>query len=144
MSAAADEIATKLIALGVGTALATDVFIDKLPDQTEDDDTLFVCVSNSGGGPPGHVMGSATIYIERPNFQIRVRGDRYDSETPGTAAQTAFEGLAQVIATTLTGSDTSAFYHWIRPLQSPFILERDAQDRVVWAFNVAVEKGLSS
>lgn len=139
--ATANEIVTKLIALGVSTAFGTDIFIDHLPESGE---ALVVAVFNSGGSAPTLGFGQSTYQFENPTVQIKIRGEAYDSDTPRAKAQTAYEGLGGVQAATLSGGSQSAFYHTIIPLQPPFIVERDENNRVVWAFNCAIEKELSA
>jgi len=140
--ATADEVGTKLIALSCATAWGTDIFIDQQPATPD----VIVTVNNSGGGPSEFVFGSAVIDREMPALQIIFRGAEFDGDGPRATAQTAFEGLAQVVATTLTDTDTtSAFYHHIRPLHPPVMLvERDEKNRTTWVLNVDIEKELSA
>jgi hypothetical protein len=64
--------------------------------------------------------------------------------TPRANAKLAYEGLAKVEATTLSGGNTSAFYHSIHPQQAPFLMQRDANGRVYIVCNFLCEKELSS
>jgi hypothetical protein len=136
--ATANEIVTHLISLGCATAFGTDIYIDQLPAPDEEDTGVVVGVFAGGGRSSVGTFGSSGVDRERPSLQLRFRGLAYDSNSPRAVAQTAFEGCHRV-ATTLS----STFYHTIRPLQSPFILEEDDAGRVTWAFNIAIEKELS-
>ena len=130
--ATALEIATYLNGLGLGT-FATDIFIDDLPPDPD----VCCAVNNSGGSAPDGGFGVDGIRFENPTLQILFRGVAGDSEGPRARAQTAYEGLAKIQAEALSGTQ----YLTVMPLQPPFILERDDQGhRVVWAFNVLIQK----
>lgn len=133
--ATANEIIAHLITAGVGTAEATDWFIDLLP---EDPDVCYAAF-NTGGPAPVRDIGSATWSREFPSLQLRFRGAPGDSNGPRAKAQTAYEAIASIMASTLSGT----FYYKADALQPPFKLERDEDDRHVWVFNVATEKELS-
>ena len=135
MATVADEIIAHLISASVGTAKATDWFIDVYP---EDPDVCYVATHN-GGPAPTRDLGSATWTREFPSLQLRFRGAPGDSEGPRAKAQTAFEAISTIVAATLSGT----FYYWARPVQSPFKLTRDSDDRTTWVFNIDTDKELS-
>ncbi len=135
MATVADEIVAHLIAAGVGTALGTDWFIDVYPN---DPDVIYVA-THSGGPPPVRDLGSATWSREFPSLQLRFRGARGDSEGPRAKAQTAYEAIATIMTTDLSGT----FYYKADPVQAPFKLMRDSDDRTTWVFNINTEKELS-
>jgi hypothetical protein len=125
-----DHIKDYLISQSVGSE--TTIFVNGLPASPD----AVVGIFDTGGAPPTHAMGDATPYTKNPGFQLRFRGAAYDEDGPHDVAEAAYDALAEVIATTLS----SVFYHRIMPLQSPFIFERDENNRVTWIFNVAVER----
>ena len=131
----ATEIITHLITAGIGTAAATDWFIDTIPD---DPDVCYAAYNN-GGPPPVRDFGSATFTREYPTLQLRFRGAPGDSDGPRVKAQAAYEAIASIMAATLS---TTYYYH-AEPAQVPFKLMRDDADRHVWVFNVNTEKELS-
>jgi hypothetical protein len=132
MATVGSDIAVYLQSLSLGT-FGTTLFRDILPPTPD------VCgaVFESGGAPPTPGFGVVGIAHETPSVQIRFRGAPDDSPTPAAKAQTAYQAL-QRVGVTLSGT----FYHWLRPMQPPFILERDANKRVVWAFNVLTQRAL--
>lgn len=133
----ANEIAAKLAALGVGV-VGTSIFIGALPATPD----VACAVIETGGVAPTMGFGTAGIKFERPALQLLFRGAPGDYATPRATAGTAYAGLAAVEATTLSAGvgGTSAFYHWVHPVQAPFLLRRDESQRVVIAFNVRCEK----
>ena len=135
MATVADEIIAHLIVAGVGTAKATDWFIDVYPNDL---DVIYVA-THSGGPPPTRDLGSSTWTREFPSLQLRFRGAPGDSEGPRAKAQTAYEAISTVIAKDLSGT----FYYTANPIQAPFKLMRDSDDRTTWVFNINTEKELS-
>ncbi len=136
----ANEIAAKLVALGIGT-LGTDLFIGFMPASPN----ACCPVIESGGQAPEMQFGSTAIGYEEPALQLLFRGAKNDYAGPRAKAETAYQGLATVQAVTLSVSGgTSAFYHYVAPRQAPFLLERDALERVVIAFNVLARKDPSA
>jgi hypothetical protein len=71
--------------------------------------------------------------------QIRCRGAASDYATPAAQAQTAYVALAAVANESIDGT----LYHSIDPLQSPFLIEKDAKNRLVIGFNAQLTKELS-
>lgn len=129
------EVATFLASNGIGV-LGTSMFLGKLPETPDTAIGLF----ETGGAPPQSGFGVSGIQHERPSLQLRFRGAPRDTEGPRARAQTAYRLLMTVQGQTLSGT----LYLWLRPAQSPFVLERDGNDRTVWTFNVNAEKELSA
>lgn len=132
-----DEIAVKLQALSVGT-VGVDLFKGVMPETPD----ACTAVFEYGGRMPTFGFGTAGVDYESPSVQVLCRGVKDDYQTPRDLAETAYQGLAAVEAETLTSDSTgtSAFYHWIHPIQCPFCLDRDANGRVLFAFNCAIDK----
>ena len=136
-----NEIATKLAALGVGT-LGSSIHIGMMPETPD----VCCAIFEYGGISPEYKFGAAGIDYETPAVQVVFRGTAYDYETPRASAATAYNGLASVECVTLssTSGGSSAFYHWVHPQQAPFLMERDANNRVYIGFNCLCEKALSA
>lgn len=134
-----DEIAAKLATLGVGT-VGTSIHKGMMPETPN----VCTAVYEYGGAPPEFGFGAAGLDRETPAVQIVCRGEPQDYATPRATAETAYAGLAAVECATLSGGGTSALYLTIHPQQSPFLLKRDANERVYVCFNCLCEKELSS
>jgi predicted sugar kinase len=129
-----DEIADFLEDAGVGT-VGTTIFKGQMPGTPD----ACVAVIETPGREPVHTFGSAGIAIEYPRVQIRCRGAASDYATPAAQAQTAYVALAAVANESIDGT----LYHSIDPLQSPFLIEKDAKNRIVIGFNAQLTKELS-
>ena len=135
-----NEIAAKLQALSLGT-IGTTIHIGTMPETPD----ACCAIYETGGLAPDYQFGTAGIGLETPAVQVVFRGVAYDYSTPRASAKTAYEGLAAVEAATVTSTGgTSAFYHWIHPQQAPFLMQRDANNRVYIAFNCLAQKELST
>jgi hypothetical protein len=136
-----DEIAAKLAALGVGT-VGTTIFTGYMPETPDE----CCCVYEYGGTGPEMGFGSPGIHYERPSVQVVFRGPTpgpgvtTSYSGPRALAETAYRGLAEVEATTLSGT----FYHTVIPQQAPFLMKRDDAKRVYIAFNAVATKELSA
>lgn len=103
-------------------------------------DTPDACVAliETGGLGSVHTMsgGAGSAKVERPGLQVLVRGAAQDYEEPrsrATSVYTALDGLAN---TDLSG----VRYFSIFAEQSPFLVGRDDNARVLIGFNLLVEK----
>jgi len=128
-----DELGTYLEAQVASLTLGTNLFLGRLPD---DPDTCVV-LYEYGGDVPVNTMGSdAMPPVERPRIQIMTRAAGYSSaRTLSLECWTAIEAI-------LNESLSGTLYHRISANQSPFPLERDSQDRVLFAQNFRVMKTL--
>jgi hypothetical protein len=139
------EVAAKLVALNVGT-LGVDLFLGSMPDTIDE----CVAVYEYGGAPAEKGFGTPGVVYENPSIQVVARGPKPVPGEPAAytgpraKAEAAFLGLATVEAATLAAANggTSAFYHEITPLQSPFLMRRDP--RVYIAVNFAITKEVSA
>lgn len=129
-----NEIVTHLSAQGLGS-FGTDIFIGKLPDKPDACGVVY----EYGGVPPEFGFGAAGVKWETPAVQVVFRGAPHDYAGPRAKAETAYRALAAVGGQSLSGT----FYHWIHPLQSPALLQRDDAERVSIVFSVLAEKRLS-
>jgi hypothetical protein len=126
-----NEIAAQLATLGLGT-VGTTIHLGMMPETPD-----VCCAVYEYGGPASDLgFGVSGVQHETPGVQVVFRGTAGDYATPRTSAATAHNGLAAVQGTTLSGTK----YLTIRPVQSPFLLKRDANDRVYIACNYLANK----
>lgn len=97
-------------------------------------------VFQTGGPGPDRGFGVAGIQHERPMVQVRFRGAPDDADGPRVKAETAYRKLCEAWPVTLSGT----LYLELKPMGHPIILERDANRRVVWSFNVLILKELTA
>jgi len=117
--------------VGTGT-IGTSLFKGLMPSTPD----VCIALYEYGGRAPDTVFGAATISLEYPRIQIVVRGASHDYDGPRDRAETIYQAVAQVGNQTVN----SIRYQTITPLQSPFLLRRDANGRVEIAFNVECVK----
>lgn len=128
-----DDIGTYLQTEVGSLTLGTNLFLGRLPD---DPDTC-VSVYEYGGDAPVNTMGSdAMPPVEQPRIQLLTRAAGYSSAR--TLALSCWTAIESVLNESLSGTR----YHRITANQSPFPLERDSQDRVLFAQNFRVQKEL--
>jgi len=72
--------------------------------------------------------------VEQPRIQVNVRAPGYSSAN--TLALSVWTALESILNETLTATR----YHRVAAIQSPFPLERDSADRVIFAQNFRVQK----
>ena len=125
------ELVNLLAANGLGE-YEVDLFLNFLPE------TPVVCgsVFETAGAAPTAGFGVQGIQHESPAVQIRFRGEAFDVEGPRVKAHTAYRLCMTQWGVVLSGTK----YLTLKPMQSPYILERDGNNRVVWAFNAIAEK----
>jgi len=126
-----DDLGTYLEAQVGSLTLGTNLFLGRMPDSPD------VCVTlyEYGGGAPTNVMGGDNMPpIEEPRVQVLTRADGY------TATRTLAGECWTAIEAILNESLSGTLYHRVSANQSPFPLERDSQDRVLFAQNFRVLK----
>jgi hypothetical protein len=98
-----------------------------------------VMLFENGGAGTVHAMNSVpgVAVVERPAIQIRVRDKNHD--TARSTINDVFKTIDGLRERTINGTR----YLWIEALQSPFLLERDDDNREVFVFNALVTKELS-
>ena len=123
-----DDLSTFLVAQGIATPIQKGSI-------AESPDTVLA-LRETGGYPASHVMSvsAGQAILEEPTVQIVARAMAYDTaETLIRSIKTLLDGLRNQ---TINGVQ----YHWVSALQPPFLLERDANQRFVLAFNVHVKR----
>lgn len=124
-----DDIAQILEFAGLGSGTAKTIVAGILPDDPDQ----VIALMPYGGTPPMRTQDQKAIH--GPRVQVRCRAATFP--VCEALAQQAAAALAPitnaVIGTTL--------YQSIDLLQDPFFLQRDAHDRVEFAFNLQVFHG---
>lgn len=126
------DIATYLDAQLGSVTLGTNLFVGRMPDSPDTCVTLY----EYGGGVPDNTMGGGLPVLENPSLQVAVRAASY--ATAESLIQSIWLTLEGVIDETLT----STRYNRISAIQSPFPLDRDSADRVVFVQNFDITKAL--
>jgi hypothetical protein len=118
-----DEIAAYLDAQVAGLTETTNLFKARMPDTPD----TCVAVFEYSGRAPEHTLGANNVW-RRPRFQILVRSASYSTA----------RALIESCFTTLTFTETTLSgtrYMRCEPLQDPFALPRDANERAILACN---------
>lgn len=123
-----DDIATYLSVHGVTTPISKGL----LPDTPD----AVLSLYEYPGMAPEYSQEIAAEGIERPRLQVSVRGGAYDYVTPRAVIETVRAALSFANVTMASG----VVYQRLRPLQAPFLVERDHLNRVVLAINFDVMK----
>ena len=128
-----DDLGTYLAAQ-VGTlTLGTNLYLGRMPDEPD----TCVALYEYGGDAPVNVMGGDSMPpVEQPRIQILTRASGYSSAR--TLALECWTAVEAVLNESLSGT----LYHRVSANQSPFPLERDSRDRVLFAQNFRVQKAL--
>jgi hypothetical protein len=106
--------------------LATNVFVNDLPSSPDN----VIAVFEYGGSGSGKGMGSDAHPLENSALQIVVRN--CDASQAQAIAYAIFTAFDQLVTVTINSNAYTSF----EPMQPPFLLERDANARVVFAFNL--------
>jgi len=117
------ELATYLASQGVGT-LDDTLFVGREPDAP---DTAMAVLEYPGG--PLDYTHDLTIRYEHPRLQLWSRSVLYSEARAN--AEAMYGALLLVVNQALSG----VRYLRVTPLQPPFVLQRDANERTVCIFN---------
>ena len=129
---AATEVKARLVALG---SLPT-ITIGYMPDNG---DIAIGTIYEYSGAPAERGFGVVGVKYEHPALQIVFRGAPHDYDGPRAHAEIAYRNLAEVQATTLSGTE----YLQIDPQQTPFkIRPTDENKRHYLGFNAYIHKGV--
>lgn len=123
------EVRAQLIADGLATV--GRIYTNTLPASPN------TCVAvDETGGTGGVDFFGEDVGLEQPGLRIRTRGEPQDSAAPREAIEAIKQSLMSKGAITASGTRYLSF----TPLQSPYPLTRDSDERVVWAVNFLVLK----
>lgn len=117
-------------ALGV---LAETIFLGSRPDEPD----TILALALYPGGPPEYVQDSFDPSAETVQLQVIARAARF--EEADRLASMAWQQLARITNMYVSGT----WYRSIKPNNSPAILGRDSNDRILIFFNATVEKEVS-
>ena len=129
------DIGTYLNAASISTqdlTLGTNLFLGRLPETPD----TCVGVIQTAGVAPTDTFGTSFPPLETQGPQTLVRATTY--ATAEALAVDVMKSLASVDNQTLT----STLYLKIEAQQSPFALERDAQERLIMSCNYNVIKAV--
>ena len=88
----------------------------------------------TGGFAGQYVMLAGGGVIEEPTVQILARAKAYD------VAESLIRSVSSLLDGVRNASINGVTYHWVRAMQPPMLLERDANQRFVLVFNVHVKR----
>tara|TARA_R110002050_G_scaffold82257_1_gene176036 strand:+ start:1198 stop:1605 length:408 start_codon:yes stop_codon:yes gene_type:complete len=130
------EVGTYLVATvtNVTLVLGTNLFLGRLPDSP---DTCVAIFEYSGLSPSETMGGSSLPAYTSPRAQILVRAASYANAS--NLAEDCFKKVTLIDNENLSG----VRYLRANGLQSPFYLERDGQERVVFACNYQTQRVLT-
>lgn len=128
-----DELGAYLQGLGIGT-LDVDLFLAGLPDSPD----AAAAIAEYPGEEPTWSHSTSGVNTERRRFQLTTRAATLQAAM--AKAEEANRALCLVHNTFLSGT----WYVRVYPLQSPFPLGRDGNDRSRYACNYRVEKSVSA
>jgi len=130
-----DDVGTFMAANVSDTTLTlgTNLFLGRLPDTPD----TCVAIYETAGESPIDVFGADSAPpIENAGVMCHTRAAAY-SDCQSLAVD-IMKTLSKVINETLT----STYYYKVEPEQSPFGLERDEQERMVFSCNFTAVKAL--
>lgn len=128
-----EDVGARIDSEIVTLTLGTNLFYGRLPDSP---DTCVAVYQYGGEQAVGTMGGDSMPVIEQPRIQVVTRASGY--VTAQSLATSVWYALEAVLNETLT----STLYYKITAIQSPFPMERDSQDRIMFAQNFKVQKVL--
>jgi hypothetical protein len=124
-----DDLKAYLVAQSV--AATGVIFLETLPPTP---DACLALIEYGGAAPDFTLPATTGIATEHPRVQVLSRALTHVAAR--ASAELAYKALAKVANQTLTATR----YLRVEPLQSPFLLTVDANNRPVYAMNVETEK----
>lgn len=124
------DIATYIDTELASLTLGTNLFIGRMPDTPDNCVTLY----EYGGSVPDNTMGTSAPSLENPSIQVAVRSTTYAGAV--TTIRSIWDKLEAVVDEDLSGTR----YNRISANQSPFPLDRDTSDRILFVQNFDVTK----
>jgi hypothetical protein len=124
------DIATYLDSQQASLTLGTNLFLGRMPDAPD----TCVALYEYGGSAPDNTMGGGLPVLQNPSVQIAVRAVLYASAE--SLISLCWGTLESIVDMSLSGTR----YNRVTAIQSPFVLERDSQDRVIFVQNFNVTR----
>ena len=125
-----DDVGTLLAAQVGSLTLGTNLFLGRLPDEPDTAVALF----ETGGEAPVNTMGGGLYEVEQPRLQVLTRGASY------SATHALAMSVWLVLEATTNDTLSATLYYRITAVQSPFPIERDSKDRIVFSQNFRVQR----
>lgn len=122
------ELGTYLAANGGGVVVGTSLFYGTMPSAPA------TCASFVEYEGTGFVRRQGGARCERARMQVLYRAETY------TAGLAAIRTIMSVLDGIVNATLGSTFYQRVEALQPPFFLERDDNDRFVFAVNFQVTR----
>jgi hypothetical protein len=118
------------------SGVTTSIYRGRQPS----DPSTVLTIYETGGAAPVHAMSGSpgTAVAEQPTIQVVARSTSYS--TARTDADQCFDLLDGLYQKTINGTR----YLYVEALQSPFMLERDDQERTRIACNYRIVKDLTA
>lgn len=132
----ADDVMTLIAGAGLATE-GTDLFTGALPASPD----AVTVVAETTGRMPEYIFSQGLPGIERPRIQIRTRGAANDYEAPRIQIERVYQLLAQRGHETVSGG--ARYLTWA-PIQAPFAMGQDKNERWIFAVNLEVWKEASA
>ena len=120
-----EDLGTYIDSASTRFTLGTNLYLNASPDEP----ATAAAIIEYPGGSPDYVFANDLPVNENARVQIACRST---SSTRARAnAHAAWVAVSGIANETLSGKS------WLRakPIQSPFLLRRDEQNRVIFAFN---------
>jgi len=129
-----EELGTELAGASTAFTVGTSLFLNQMPEEPN----RVSAIVETGGTAPSYVMGKALPAYENATVQITCR-------STSSAQARADAGRAWFAVSAIVNQDLSSVA-WLRavPLQSPFLLRRDEQGRVIFVFNASCTRRTTS
>lgn len=124
------DVATYLDSQQASLTLGTNLFLGRMPDSPD----TCVVLYEYGGSAPDNTMGGGLPVLQNPSVQIAVRAVLYASAE--SLINLCWGTLEGIVDMSLSGTR----YNRVTAIQSPFVLERDSQDRVIFVQNFNVTR----
>jgi hypothetical protein len=124
------DIATYLDSQQASLTLGTNLFLGRMPDSPD----TCVVLYEYGGSAPDNTMGGGLPVLQNPSVQVAVRAVLYASAE--SLINLCWGTLEGIVDMSLSGTR----YNRVTAIQSPFVLERDSQDRVIFVQNFNVTR----
>lgn len=131
-----EELGTQLASASSRFTLGTNTFLNDLPDKPNTATSLV----EYGGGPPDFVFAGSLPVNENQRVQIACRSSAANPTIARANAAAAWAAVSGIANQSLSS------HSWLRakPVQSPFLLRRDEQNRAIFAFNVDIMRRTTS
>lgn len=129
-----EELGTFVDTASTRFTVGTNLFLNALPDEPG---TATALIEYAGGEPEFVFAGELPV---NENARVQVSCRSTSSTKARANANAAWVAVSGIANESLSGKS------WLRakPIQSPFLLKRDEQNRIVFAFNCDIARRTTS